>query len=101
MEDIKYLLTLTPVKMLIAAMMLVIVFLATGWMRSDMAFSEYRTKNEAATSLRDHEAAQLNITLFNRLIDGQTKRGDQLDSSVKKSTEAVADIKEFLKKSKK
>lgn len=87
--------------MLIGAMMTVIVFLATGWRNSEVNFSEYRTKTETENNLERKEATTLNIKLWNRLIDGQTTRADEVDSSLKDSKEQIQKNKDFIKNSKK
>lgn len=89
MEKIRYLMSMTPEKSLVAGMMIVISFLATGWGVTEYNYSKYRNTKEKQISDMERRFTLETISFYNRIIDGQTKRQDRLDS-------ALSQVKQIL-----
>lgn len=101
MKKIQYLMNLTPEKRMVAGMMIIISFLVTERSIKEYKDSNYRNAKENQISEMQEKNAAKIITLYNKIIDGQTTRWDLMDSAVKQSSAAVKDVKAFLEKQKK
>lgn len=89
MKEIKFLMGLTAESRLIAGMMFVIVFLASGWGLCGLNYSQYRDRKEKQISDMEREHAKETISFYNRLIEGQTRRDDKLDSVISKVEQTI------------
>lgn len=94
MDKIKYLMSLRPEQSLIAALLIAVSFLSTGWGVSEWNYSKYRAASEKdKTSIQQAHSEEV-IRLYNRIIDGQTKRQDILDSTIKE-VKVILENKKF------
>jgi hypothetical protein len=94
MGKVEYLMTLdTAEKKLVAGMMFVIVFLASGWGITVYRYGNYRDKKEDQISKMERQHSIETIAFYNRIIEGQTARQDRLDS-------ALRQVKTLLEKTK-
>lgn len=73
----------TPSNTLKAGMLMIIFFLSWGWGVTVVQYGNYRTAKENQITKMQADHAQETINLYNRIIDGQTRRQDQLDSTIK------------------
>jgi hypothetical protein len=94
MKEIRYLMELSPDKRMVAGMLFIIVFLASGWGVTVYKYSNYRDKKEDQISKMERLHSIEVISFYNRIIEGQTKRQDRLDS-------ALSQVKTIIEKSKK
>ena len=94
MKEIRYLMELSPDKRMVAGMLFIIVFLASGWGVTVYKYSNYRDKKEDQISKMERLHSLEVISFYNRIIEGQTKRQDRLDS-------ALSQVKTIIENSKK
>jgi hypothetical protein len=95
MKEIRYLMSLeSPEKRMVAGMLFIIVFLASGWGVTVYKYSNYRDKKEDQISKMERLHSIEVISFYNRIIEGQTKRQDRLDS-------ALSQVKTIIEKTKK
>lgn len=93
MEQIKYLMNLPDDKRIQAGMMFIIVFLATGWGVTRYNYDNYRVQCEKEKTRVQKESSDREIKLYNKIIDGQTRRQDLLDSTISQIKPLIENIK--------
>lgn len=96
METIISLSKMAPRRFERAGMMIIIVFLAGGWVKSDMRY--IACEREKTDLIKAH--AIETISFYNRIIEGQTKRQDKLDSGLSEVNKLIDVLTVELKKKK-